>query len=100
MNFTTDMIYRLTPEERLLLKNLYDKVQETRPEPMQTEWQWTMRGPADEDYATRIRKGVPSPQLKAGKVTASALIQAARASEAGRASPVSLPALYLSTPRG
>lgn len=100
MNFTTEMISRLSAEERLLLKNLYDKVQETRPEPMQPEWQWTMKGPAEEAYATMIRKGVPSPHLKAGKVTAGALIQAALTSGAGRESPASLPALYLSTPQG
>lgn len=100
MNFTTDMISRLNPEERLLLKNLYDKVQETRPDLMPPEWPYTMKGPAEEEYAIRVRKGVPSPQLRAGKVTAAALIQAARASEVGRASPVSLPALYLSTPQG
>ena len=100
MNFTNDMIQRLNPEERLLLKNLYDKVQETRPEPTQPEWPWTMKGPAPEEYAIRVRKGVPSPLLKGGRVTAAALIQAARASEAGRESPTSLPALYLSTPSG
>lgn len=100
MNFTTDMIERLSAEERILLRNMYEKVQDSRPELTQPEWQWTLKGPAPEEYAFRVRKGVPSPHLKAGKVTAGALIQAARASEAGRESPVSLPALYLSTPRG
>ena len=99
MNFTSEMMQRLSPEERLLLKTLYDKVQETRPEPVQPDWPWTMRGPAPEEYAIKVRKGVPSPLLKAGKVTAAALIQAARASEAGHGSPTSLPVLYLSTPK-
>ena len=100
MNFTSEMIQRLGPEERLLLKTLYDKVQETRPEPIQPDWPWTMRGPANEEYAIKVRKGVPSPLLKGGKVTAAALIQAARASEVDHGSPASLPALYLSTPKG
>lgn len=100
MNFTNDMIERLSPEERLLLKNLYDKVQETRPEAVQPDWPWVMRGPAPEEYAIKVRKGVPSPQLKGGRVTAAALIQAARASEVGHGSQASLPALYLSTPKG
>jgi len=98
MNFTNEMIEQLAPEERLLLRNMYDKVQ-PRVETVH-EWPWTMKGPADEAQASRIRRGVPSPRLKAGTVTAAALIQAARASEAGRASPTSLPALYLSTPQG
>lgn len=97
MNFTNEMIERLAPEERLLLRNMYDKVQprtETAP-----EWPWTMKGPAEEEYAIRVRKGVPSPQLRAGRVAGVALTSAARASEAGRGSPASLPALYLSTLR-
>ncbi len=85
MNFTTDMIQRLNPEERLLLKTLYDKSQDTRPEALQPEWPWTMRGPAPEEYAIRVRKGVPSPRLTGGKVTAGALIQAALAFEVDRA---------------
>ena len=97
MNFTTEMMQRLSPEERLLLKTLYDKVQETRPEPVQPEWQWTMKGPAPEEYALKVRKGVPSPQLKGGRVTAGALIQAALTSEAGHGLPASLPVLHLST---
>ncbi len=99
MNFTNDMIERLSAEERLLLKNLYDKVQDKRPEAVQPEWPWTMRGPAPEEYALKVRKGVPSPLLKGGKVTAAALIEAARASEGDRGSQASLPALYLSTPQ-
>ena len=100
MNFTFDMIQRLSAEERLLLKNLYDKVQDMRPDAVQPEWPWTMKGPAPEEYALKVRKGVPSPLLKGGKVTAGALIQAARASEVGHESLASLPALHLSTPRG
>lgn len=97
MNFTNEMIEKLSPEERILLRNMYEKVQpqvDTAP-----EWPWTMKGPAPEEYAIRVRKGVPSPLLKAGTVTAAELIRAARASEAGRVSPTSLPALYLSTRR-
>jgi len=91
MNFTYDMIERLSPEEKLLLRNLYEKVQDVRPEAMQPEWQWTMRGPAPTEYATKIRKGVPSPLLTGGKVTAGELIRAAKAYEADRGSLASLP---------
>lgn len=98
MNFTHEMIDRLSPEERILLRNMYEKTQD-RVESV-PEWPWTMKGPAPEEYAIKVRRGVPSPQLRAGTVKASALIQAARASEAGRGSPTSLPALYLSTPSG
>ena len=98
MNFTNEMIERLAPEERILLRNMYEKVQD-RVESV-TEWPWTMKGPAPEEYALKVRKGVPSPQLKGGKVTARELIVAARAYEVGRASPTSLPVLHLSTPKG
>ena len=84
MNFTNDMIQRLNPEERLLLKTLHDKSQDARPEPLQPEWPWTMKGPAPEEYAIRIRKGAPSPRLTAGKVTAAELIRAAQASAGDR----------------
>lgn len=84
MNFTADMIQRLSPEERLLLKTLYDKTQEIRPDLVQPEWPWTMKGPAPEEYAIRVRKGAPSPRLTGGKVTAGELIQAALTSAAGR----------------
>ena len=99
MNFTTDMLMKLTPEERLLLKTLFDKAQEFRPTTHAPEWPWTMKGPASEEQAFKARRGVPSPLLKAGTVTAAELIRAARASEAGHGLPASLPALYLSTRR-
>ena len=98
MNFTNEMIDRLSPEERILLRTMFEKVQDRLE--TATEWPWTMKGPAPEEYAIKVRKGAPSPLLKGGKVTAAALIRAARASEAGHESPTSLPALYLSTPRG
>ena len=85
MNFTADMIQRLNPEERLLLKTLYDKTQDKRPEPLQPDWPWTMKGPAPEEYAIRVRKGVPSPRLTGGTTTAAELVRLALASEADRA---------------
>lgn len=97
MNFTNEMIEQLAPEERILLRNMYEKVQPKVESA--AEWPWTMKGPAPEEYALKIRKGVPSPLLKAGTVTAAELIRAARASEAGHGLPASLPALYLSTRR-
>lgn len=84
MNFTNDMIQRLSPEERLLLKTLYDKTQEARPELVPPEWPWTMKGPAPQEYAIKVQRGVPSPRLTGGKVAASELIRAAQASVAGR----------------
>lgn len=70
MNFTTDMLMKLTPEERLLLKTLFDKAQEFRPTTHAPEWPWTMKGPASEEQAFKARRGVPSPLLKAGKAPA------------------------------
>ena len=70
MIFTPDMILRLSAEEQMLLRNLYDKALEDRPTQMAPEWQWTMKGPASEEQALRARRGVPSPRLKAGKAPA------------------------------
>ena len=67
MNFTNDMISRLSPEEKLLLTTLFEKVQEHRPSASAPEWPWTLRGPASEEQAFKARRGVPSPHLKADK---------------------------------
>ncbi len=67
MKFTTDMLAKLSPEELLLLKTLFDKAAERRPTAQAPEWPWTMKGPASEEQALNARKGVPSPLLKAGK---------------------------------
>lgn len=70
MNFTNDMVAKLSPEEQLLLKTLFDKAAEYRPSTTAPEWQWTMRGPATDEQAFKARRGVPSPLLKAGKAGA------------------------------
>lgn len=70
MNFTIEMIAKLSPEEQLLLKTLFDKAKEFRPTATVPEWPWTMRGPATDEQAFKARRGVPSPLLKAGKPAA------------------------------
>lgn len=67
MNFTNDMLAKLSPEELLLLKTLYFKVQDARPSLSAPEWPWTMKGPASEEQALKARKGGLSPRLTAGK---------------------------------
>ena len=69
MNFTDDMISRLSPEEKLLLTTLFEKVQINRPSASAPEWPWTLKGPASEEQAFKARRGVPSPLLKGGKVS-------------------------------
>jgi hypothetical protein len=69
MNFTDDMILKLSPEEKLLLTRLFEKAQDSRPSASAPEWQWTIKGPASEEQAFKARRGVPSPLLKGGKVS-------------------------------
>ena len=99
MNFTHDMLERLSPQDKLVLNALFEKAKEI---PSSTEkvaeWPWTMKGPATELQAQRARKVGLSPRLTAGTTPAAALIQAALASSGDRASQASLPVLHLSTP--
>ena len=67
MNFTNDMLTKLSPEELLLLKTLFYKVQDVRPSMSAPEWPWTMKGPATEEQSLKARKGGLSPRLTAGK---------------------------------
>jgi len=67
MNFTIDMIEKLTPEERLILSALFEKAQDARPSASAPEWPWTMKGPASEEQALKARKGALSPRLTGGK---------------------------------
>ena len=80
MNFTDDMILKLSPEEKLLLTTLFEKAREYRPSTSAPEWQWTMKGPASEEQAFKARRGVPSPLLKGGKVSKEVSSLAARTS--------------------
>ncbi len=77
MNFTHDMISKLSPEEQMLLRNLYTKAFEDRPTMMAPEWPWTMKGPATPLQALRARTGVLTPRLKADKAPTEELPQVA-----------------------
>lgn len=83
MEFTHDMLRRLTLSDIALLHELYTKCQEVVHEDVlhdmkKTEWKWKIPGPA-----FKAPKASSSPQLKAGTVTAGALVQAALASVEG-----------------
>jgi hypothetical protein len=67
MNFTDDMISKLSPDEQMILRGFYIKTTEDRPTQIAPEWPWTLKGPATPLQALRSRKGVPSPLLKGGK---------------------------------
>jgi hypothetical protein len=99
MNFTHEMIARLSAQDKLVLHALFEKAREI-PSSMEKvpEWQWTLKGPATEQQALRARKVGLSPRLTGGTVSAAALIDAALASSGGHASQASLPVLHLSTP--
>lgn len=66
MNFTHDMLERLSPEERLLLTVLFEKASEPTPREKVSEWPWTMKGPATEEQSLRSRRVGLSPRLTAG----------------------------------
>lgn len=99
MNFTRDMLERLSPQDRLILNALFEKAKEIPSSAEKVpEWPWTMKGPATEEQARRARKVGLSPRLTGGTIPAVALIQAALTSSGGRESQASLPVLHLSTP--
>lgn len=98
MQFTYDMIQRLSPQDKLLLHTLFEKAQVPPSHEKVPEWPWTMKGPASEEQALRARRVGLSPRLTGGTTPVAALIQAARASSGDRGSQASLPVLHLSTP--
>lgn len=63
MNFTHEMIAALAPPERLMLKLLYDKVQEPKVAVSTPPWQWVMQGPAASNPPTIVL----NPLQKVGK---------------------------------
>jgi hypothetical protein len=84
MEFTSDMLRRLSFGDMLLLQELYAKCQEVVHEDVlrsmkQTEWKWKMPGPA-----FKAPKAEPNPQQRVGTVTAAVLVQAALASAGDR----------------
>ena len=96
MNFTHEMLAKMTPQDRLVLQVMYDRVAEQRP-PVAAEWPWTMKGPATEAQAFKARRGVPSPRLTAGTSAAAEVPVAVLASSEDRASQASSPAQHQST---
>lgn len=98
MNFTSEMLLALSPQERLLLQMLYDRV--SLPAPAPPEWPWTMKGPATEAQAFTARRGVPSPRLTAGTPTVAEVPAAELASSEDRASQASSPVQHQSTQTG
>ena len=97
MNFTHEMLTKLTPQDRLLLQVLYDRVSEP---PAVAEWPWTMKGPATDAQAFKARRGVPSPQLTAGRSGVSVPPLEEQASSAHRGSPSASPVQHQSIPSG
>ena len=81
MNFTHEMLAKMTPQERVLLQVLYDRVMEP---PAVTEWPWTMKGPATDAQAFKARRGVPSPRLTGGTSGGEVPALEAQASSVGR----------------
>lgn len=65
MNFTRDMVERLSPEDKLVLNMLFEKAQIPSSHEKAPEWQWTMKGPATEAQALRARRVGLSPRLTA-----------------------------------
>lgn len=98
MEFTEEMIARLTPFDYRKLQELYRRAQEVPTELRLeiNEWKWTMPGPA----VNLPPKSSPNLKGKVGKVKVEELVQAALASLEDRALPVSLPAQGQSTQRG
>ena len=83
MNFTHEMLAKMTPQDRLVLQVMYDRVVEQRP-PVAAEWPWTMKGPATEAQAFKARRGVPSPRLTGGTSGGEVPALEAQASSVGR----------------
>ncbi len=95
MNFSSEMLLALEPQERMLLQMLYERV--SRPPPPPPEWKWWTPGPATELQAFRARKGVPSPRLTAGTPAVAEVPVEVLASSVDRASQAALPAQHQST---
>jgi hypothetical protein len=84
MNFTRDMIDRLSPEDRLVLNMLFDKAQLPSSHEKAPEWPWTMKGPATEAQALRARRVGLSPRLTGETAKAAAPPQEALTLTEGR----------------
>lgn len=84
MNFTRDMIERLSPEDKLVLNMLFEKAQGPVSTEKAPEWPWTMKGPATEAQALRARRVGLSPRLTADTAKAAALPQEALTLTEGR----------------
>ena len=89
MEFTEEMIARLTPFDYQKLLELYRRAQEVPKEIRleKNEWKWVMPGPA----VNHPQKSSPNLKGKVGKVTVEELVQVALASSEDRVSQVSLP---------
>ena len=89
MEFTEEMLARLTPFDYQKLQELYRRAQEVPPEIRleKNEWKWVMPGPG----ANHPQKSSPNLKGKVGKVKVEELVKAALASLEDRASQVSLP---------
>lgn len=83
MNFTHDMLERLSPEDKLLLHTLFEKAQLPASMEKVVEWQWTLKGPATEAQSLRSRRVGLSPRLTADRAKAAALPQEALTLTAG-----------------
>jgi hypothetical protein len=84
MNFTRDMIERLSPEDRLVLSMLFDKAQIPSSLEKVPEWPWTMKGPATEAQALKARKVGLSPRLTADTAKVAVPLQEALTLTEGR----------------
>lgn len=84
MQFTREMIDRLSPEDKLVLNLLFEKAQGSAPTERAPEWPWTMKGPATEAQALRARRVGLSPRLTGDTAKAGALPQEALTLTAGR----------------
>lgn len=95
MEFTEEMIARLTPFDYQKLQELYRRAQEVPKEIRleKNEWKWVMPGPA----ANLPQKSSPNLRGKVGKVTMEELVQVALASSEHRGSQASLPEPHQST---
>jgi hypothetical protein len=84
MNFTRDMLDRLSPEDTLVLSMLFEKAQLPSSLEKAPEWQWTLKGPATEAQALRARKVGLSPRLTGDTAKAAAPLPEVLALPAGR----------------
>jgi hypothetical protein len=95
MEFTEEMIARLTPFDYQKLQELYRRAQEVPTEIRleKNEWKWVMPGPA----VNHPQKSSPNLRGKVGKVKVEELVQVALASSELRESQASLPGPHQST---